>query len=69
MSAATAQQAARIVIDYPEEGSIFPPDFAAPTFLWRDTQAAASWEVEIAFANHLWWIENRPEIRFLKDAD
>jgi len=47
---APAQQAPRIVIDYPEEGSIFPPDFAPPTFLWRDSQAATTaWEVEIAF--------------------
>ena len=45
-----AQQAPRIVIDYPEDGSIFPPDFAPPTFLWRDSQAAAtSWELEISF--------------------
>jgi tetratricopeptide (TPR) repeat protein len=47
---ATAQQAPRIVIDYPLEGSIFPPDFAPPTFLWRDSQpATTSWELEIAF--------------------
>jgi hypothetical protein len=34
---ALAQQTARIVIDYPQEGSIFPPDFASPTFLWRES--------------------------------
>jgi tetratricopeptide (TPR) repeat protein len=45
-----AQQAPLIVIDYPEEGSIFPPDFAPPTFLWRDSRAAASWEIEVAFS-------------------
>ena len=50
LALAPAQQAPRIVIDYPEEGSIFPPDFAPPTFLWRDSQAAATaWEIEIAF--------------------
>ena len=49
-AAAPAQQAPRIVIDYPEEGSIFPPDFAPPTFLWRDSDAAATaWQLEIAF--------------------
>jgi tetratricopeptide (TPR) repeat protein len=47
-----AQQAPSIVIDYPEEGSIFPPDFAPPTFLWRDSQTAStSWELEIAFSD------------------
>ena len=25
-----------ISIDYPEEGSIFPPGITPPTFLWRD---------------------------------
>ncbi|MCX6631312.1 MAG: tetratricopeptide repeat protein, partial [Candidatus Solibacter sp.] len=49
MASAPAQQAPRIVIDYPEEGSVFPPDFAPPTFRWRDSQAAAAWELEIAF--------------------
>jgi tetratricopeptide (TPR) repeat protein len=48
----TAQQSPPIVIDYPEEGSIFPPDFAPPTFLWRDSQTAStSWEIEIAFSD------------------
>ncbi len=47
---APAQPPQRIVIDYPEEGSIFPPDFAPPTFLWRDSDAAATaWQLEIAF--------------------
>jgi hypothetical protein len=50
LAVAPAQQAPRIVIDYPEEGAIFPPDFAPPTFLWRDSQAGTtSWELEIAF--------------------
>ena len=46
-----AQQPARIVIDYPQEGSIFPPDFASPTFLWRDSQEGGPWNIEIAFAD------------------
>jgi tetratricopeptide (TPR) repeat protein len=47
-----AQQAPPIVIDYPEEGSIFPPDFAPPTFLWRESQTASTtWEIEIAFSD------------------
>ena len=52
LAVAAAQQTPRIIIDYPEEGSIFPPDFAPPTFLWRDSQSAATaWEIEIAFAD------------------
>ena len=51
-AAAPAQQAPRIVIDYPEQDSIFPPDFAPPTFLWRDSDAAATaWQLEIAFTD------------------
>jgi hypothetical protein len=46
-----AQQTARIVIDYPQEGSIFPPDFAPPTFLWRDSQEGGPWNIEIAFGD------------------
>jgi tetratricopeptide (TPR) repeat protein len=40
-----------ITIDYPHEGSIFPPDFAAPTFLWRDPSPAIRWSIEVAFPN------------------
>jgi tetratricopeptide (TPR) repeat protein len=39
-----------IAIDYPENGSIFPPGITAPTFLWRDG-TASSWEIDIAFAD------------------
>src|SRR5262249_31383051 len=50
---APSQQAPpRIVIDYPEDGSIFPPDFAPPTFLWRDARpSTAPWQIEVAFAD------------------
>jgi tetratricopeptide (TPR) repeat protein len=41
-----------IVVDYPAEGSIFPPDMEAPTFLWRDPATkAATWRVEVTFAD------------------
>ena len=47
---APAQQTPLLVIDYPEEGSIFPPDFAPPTFLWRGSpSSAALWVIEITF--------------------
>jgi tetratricopeptide (TPR) repeat protein len=49
---AVAQVPPATVIDYPEEGSIFPPDIAAPTFLWRDARAGIStWQIDIAFAD------------------
>ena len=41
-----------ITIDYPAEGSIFPPEFPAPTWLWRDAgDKATSWEISIAFSD------------------
>jgi hypothetical protein len=40
-----------LVIDYPAEGSLFPPDIAPPTFLWRDDTKATSWRIEISFAS------------------
>lgn len=39
-----------ISIDYPEQGSIFPPGITPPTFLWRDA-AGTSWSIEISFAD------------------
>jgi tetratricopeptide (TPR) repeat protein len=47
----------KIVIDYPLNGTVFPPDMAAPTFLWRDSadaaqgDAAKSWQIDVTFAN------------------
>ena len=39
---------ALITIDYPNDGSIFPPEFPPPEFLWRDgAQAATAWTVEV----------------------
>ncbi len=41
-----------ITVDYPAEGSLFPPEFPAPTWLWRDANdRAASWEIDIAFSD------------------
>ena len=31
-----------ISIDYPEEGSIFPPGITPPTFLWRDASGTSA---------------------------
>ena len=39
-----------ISIDYPLDGSIFPPGITPPTFIWRDA-AAGSWQIEVVFAD------------------
>ena len=50
--AATAAGAAFVTIDYPEEGSIFPPEITPPTFIWHDASAqAASWRIDVAFVD------------------
>jgi len=47
-----AQNASPIIIDYPANESIFPPDMAAPTFLWRDpAPGSISWRIDITFAD------------------
>jgi tetratricopeptide (TPR) repeat protein len=46
------EQPAPIIIDYPAEGSIFPPDMTAPTFLWRDSaEGVTLWLIDVAFAD------------------
>ena len=41
-----------VTIDYPLQGSVFPSDFAAPTFLWHDADASAGgWNIDIAFGD------------------
>ena len=41
-----------IVIDYPEDGSIFPPEITPPTFFWRDRSLAAqTWHLDISFTD------------------
>jgi Flp pilus assembly protein TadD len=45
-------QPGTITIDYPAEGSIFPPEFPAPTWRWRDSQpGSTSWQIDISFAD------------------
>ena len=44
---------AKLTIDYPSAGSIFPPEITSPTFLWHEeTDAATHWIVEVQFADH-----------------
>jgi hypothetical protein len=51
-AATAAAQPASIIIDYPADGSLFPPDIVAPTFLWHDPdKRATSWRIDVAFAD------------------
>jgi tetratricopeptide (TPR) repeat protein len=53
MAAAAAAQTAKIVIDYPQDGSIFPAEITAPTFLFRDSSSLAGhWRIEVAFGGN-----------------
>ena len=46
---ATDASLGTITVDYPREGSLFPADFAAPLFQWRDASPeAAVWRVEVS---------------------
>lgn len=47
---ATAVELAKVTVDYPLEGSVFPPEITAPTILWRDASAAKHWIIEVSFA-------------------
>jgi tetratricopeptide (TPR) repeat protein len=43
---------AAITIDYPLEGSVFPPEITPPTFLWRDvTDRNTRWGIDVVFAD------------------
>ena len=44
---------AAITVDYPANHTLFPPDFAAPSFQWRDANSAAQvWKIIVSFADH-----------------
>ena len=39
-----------ITIDYPLDGSIFPPEIIPPTFIWRDAaDSSTRWRIDIVF--------------------
>ena len=51
-SGSPANGLAAITIDYPLDGSLFPPEITPPTFLWRDdSKSAERWVIEVTFAN------------------
>jgi len=49
--AATQKNLAKVLIDYPEDGSIFPPGMTAPAFQWRDGASSNAWEITVKFAD------------------
>jgi tetratricopeptide (TPR) repeat protein len=52
-SSQTVHNIAPITIDYPLEGSVFPPEMIAPTFLWHDQEALAdTWMIDLSFENY-----------------
>jgi hypothetical protein len=52
---AASQQAgsvAKLTVDYPLPGSIFPPEITPPTFLWHDSSTASHWVIEVSVGRH-----------------
>ena len=43
---------AAVTIDYPLNGSVFPPEITPPTFIWRDASEAANlWRIDVTFGD------------------
>jgi tetratricopeptide (TPR) repeat protein len=59
-----AQSAATVTIDYPLEGSLFPPELVAPTFLWHDpVDEVGLWLIDVAFdstPHHIYALSRGP---------
>jgi tetratricopeptide (TPR) repeat protein len=52
LGAVAAAQQSSITIDYPEDGSIFPPEITAPTFIWRDSaESITLWLIDVTFSD------------------
>ncbi len=50
--ARTPTDPATITVDYPENGSIFPPEITPPTFIWHDeSNADAEWTIDVSFSD------------------
>jgi tetratricopeptide (TPR) repeat protein len=46
------QRPRAITVDYPLAGSVFPPEFPPPTFIWRDPSTRAKiWTVDVTFSD------------------
>lgn len=49
---AAVKKSSPIIVDYPQDGSIFPPEITSPTFIWRDNEREANrWRIEIRFSD------------------
>ncbi len=49
----SAAQSSKITVNYPLDGSVFPPEITPPTFLFHDSNDSAKrWVVEISFLDH-----------------
>jgi Flp pilus assembly protein TadD len=49
-----ARDPVKLTIDYPLNGSVFPPEITAPTFLWHDpSDSARTWTVDVTFTKHV----------------
>ncbi|MCP5065618.1 MAG: hypothetical protein GY946_03550, partial [bacterium] len=49
-SAGSAEHEGQLEIKYPQDGTLFPPEIVAPTFLWNDESAAADrWILLVRF--------------------
>jgi hypothetical protein len=45
-----SSEPAAVTIDYPLDGSIFPPEITPPTFIWHDPAGGAvRWQIEVSF--------------------
>jgi Flp pilus assembly protein TadD len=52
LGSTSESQPAKITINYPLEGSVFPPEITPPNFLWHDpTETATLWVIEVSFAH------------------
>jgi len=50
MAAGPAPAPGAIIVDYPSQGSIFPPDLIPPLFQWRDDSASTTvWRIQVRF--------------------
>jgi Flp pilus assembly protein TadD len=49
---AVAAHVSSITIDYPLDGSIFPPEITPPTFIWRDAaENSTRWRINVVFSD------------------
>jgi hypothetical protein len=50
-SGSAREELSPIIVDYPQDGSLFPPEITPPTFVWRDAaKDTAIWQVEVTFS-------------------